>query len=213
MHKITRLAMIAIALLVLGAATAAQAKPAAPPPPDYFPLKVGDWWKYRFTANGKSAEFTVKVVELEGTGADALIVVETTMPTQVIREWYSKPAGWVLVHRIAYPKNPDLKADYKPIRKLLENPLVVGHKWSWTGKGMMDVDIQDDATVGASEKVIVTAGTFGAMRVDSTLVQGGQNVEKHYWYANHIGLVKSTTKSGNVESVNELIDYSFKPKR
>lgn len=212
MQNLIRIPLLVLALLLSAALTAAEAKPAAPPP-DYFPLRVGDWWKYRFTSSGKSSEFTVKVAEVEGKGADALYVVETTTATQVIREWYSHPTGWILVHRIAYPKNPDLKAAYAPVRKLLENPLVVGHTWSWSGKGMMDVDIQDDATVGAAEKVTVTAGTFAAMRVDSKVKQGGAEVEKHYWYADHIGLVRSTTKSGDIESINELVDYSFKPKR
>jgi hypothetical protein len=33
---------------------------------------------------------------------------------------------------------------------------------------------------------------------------------KTYWYANWIGLVKSTTESGTVKSTTELVDYSFK---
>jgi hypothetical protein len=58
----------------------------------------------------------------------------------------------------------------------------------------------------------VPAGKFQAMKVVTKVVQGGTPVTKTYWYANWIGLVKSMTDTGSVQSTTELMDYSFKRK-
>lgn len=185
---------------------------APPPPPDYFPLKVGNWWKYRWTSNGKSQEYTLKVVGTEKKDSDTLYLVETTMPTQVIQDWYAKPKGWVCMHKIAYPKN-NMSAEYVPVKKYLQNPLAKGATWEWSGKGMMGVDIKEDNTVIGAEPIVVPAGKFSAMHVQTHVEQGGSKVEKSYWFANWVGMVKSTTSTGGVESTSELIDYSFRPKK
>jgi hypothetical protein len=35
---------------------------------------------------------------------------------------------------------------------------------------------------------------------------------KRYWYAEGVGLVKSTTEAGQINYGSELVDYSFKKK-
>src|SRR3982751_5119196 len=93
----------ALFLMSLAVLTAAAQKPQEPPP-DYFPLRVADWWKFRSTtADGKQSEFTIKVLcadkQADGT---TLYQVETLTSFQPIHDWYSKPRGEVLMHRIAY---------------------------------------------------------------------------------------------------------------
>jgi hypothetical protein len=202
-------------LLMSLALLAATAQKPQPPPPDYFPLRVGDWWKYRSTtADGKQSEFTVKVLsaEKQADGTN-LYLVETLTSFQPINDWYSKPSGWVLMHRIAYPKNEALKADYQPVKQYLKNPLSAGASWSWKGKGMMGVDIEETSQVAGPEAIEVPAGKFQAMKVETKVIQGGTPVTKVYWFANWIGMVKSMTDTGSVKSTTELLDYSFKKNR
>lgn len=180
-------------------------------PPDYFPLKVGDWWKYRWTSNGKSNEFTIKVVKTEKSSDNVMMyLIETTMPNQIIQDWYSKPQGWVQMHKMAYPKN-NMTGEYSPVKKFIQNPLSQGASWEWKGTGMMGVEIEEKNMVKGNEGVEVPAGKFGTMRVDTDVLQGGSQVKKTYWYSNWIGLVKSMVNSNGIESTVELIDYSFKP--
>ena len=205
---------VTLLLLALVLTPAAGQKPNQPPP-DYFPLRVGDWWKYRSTtADGKQSEFTVKVLvdEKQADGASRYLV-ETLSTFQPIHEWYSKPGGQILVHRIAYPKNEALKADYQPVKQYLKNPLSVGASWEWRGKGMMGVDIEESSRVTGTEAVEVPAGKFQAMRVETKVIQGGTPVTKIYWFANWVGMVKSMTDTGSVKSTTELLDYSFKKGR
>jgi hypothetical protein len=139
--------MFATLVLMSLAMVGAMAQKPQQPPPDYFPLRVGDWWKYRSTtADGKQSEFTLKVLseEKQPDGAN-LYLLETLTTFQPINDWYSKPSGQVLMHRIAYPKNEALKADYQPVKLYLKNPLVVGATWEWKGKGMMGVDIEESS--------------------------------------------------------------------
>jgi len=194
---------------------AVMAQKPQPPPPDYFPLRVGDWWKYRSTtADGKQSEFTIKVLsdEKQGDGT-TFYLVETLTTFQPIHDWYSKPGGQVLMHRIAYPKNEALKADYQPVKLYLKNPLSAGASWEWKGKGMMGVEIEESSRVTGAEAVEVPAGKFQAMRVETKVIQGGTPVSKTYWFANWVGLVKSMTDTGSVKSTTELLDYSFKKSR
>ncbi|MDX6502486.1 MAG: hypothetical protein QOG23_5750 [Blastocatellia bacterium] len=207
-----------IAVLVLMSLTllSGMAQKTQPPPPDYFPLRVGDSWKYRSTtADGKQSEFTIKVLSDEKqSDMTNRYLVETLTTFQPIHDWYSKPNnGWVLMHRIAYPKNEALKADYQPIKQYLKNPLSVGSAWEWKGTGMMGVEIEESSRVTGSELVEVPAGKFQAMKVETKVIQGGTPVTKTYWFANWVGMVKSMTDTGSVKSTTELLDYSFKKTR
>ncbi len=208
----TKFRTIAVLLMMSLALLTVMAQKPKEPPPDYFPLRVGDWWKYRSTtADGKLSEFTIKVLsdEKQADGT-SLYLVETLSTFQPIHDWYSKPSGQVLMHRIAYPKNEALKADYQPVKLYLKNPLSVGTSWEWKGKGMMGVEIEESSRVTGSEMVEVPAGKFQAMKVETKVIQGGTPVTKTYWFANWVGLVKSMTDTGSVKSTTELLDYSFK---
>src|ERR1044072_3113723 len=98
---------------------------------DYFPLQVGNSWKYRSTtADGKQSEFSIKVLSEEKEAGNTLYLVETVSTFQPIHDWYSKPDGWVLMHRQEYVKAGQ-KAEYQPTKQFLKNPLTSGDSWSW----------------------------------------------------------------------------------
>ena len=175
---------------------------------DYFPLRVGDRWKYRSTtADGKQSEFSIKVLIEEKENSNTLYLVETVSTFQPIHDWYSKPTGWVLMHRQEYVKAGN-KAEYNPTKQFLKNPLTNGDTWHWRGKGMMDLEIDESNAVSGPETVSVSAGKFEAMKVMTIVVQGGAAVTKTYWYAPDVGLVKSMTDTGSVKSTTELLEYS-----
>jgi hypothetical protein len=177
---------------------------------DYFPLRAGDTWKYRSTtADGKQSEFSIKVLNEEKENGNTLYLVETVSTFQPIHDWYSKPSGWVLMHRQEYVKTGN-KAEYQPTKQFLKNPLATGDSWHWKGKGMMGVEIDESNQASGPETVSVPAGKFDAMKVTTNVVQGGAPVTKTYWYAPGVGLVKSMTDTGSVKSTTELLEYSTK---
>ena len=175
---------------------------------DYFPLNVGDSWNYRSTtADGKQSDFTIKVLNETKENGNPLYLVETVSTFQPIHDWYSKPSGWVLMHRQEYVKAGQ-KAEYQPTKQFLKNPLTSGDSWTWKGKGMMGLEIEESNEVSGPETVTVPAGKFEAMKVMTKVVQGGAPVTKTYWYAPGVGLVKSMTDTGSVKSTTELLEHS-----
>jgi hypothetical protein len=175
---------------------------------DYFPLHVGDTWKYRSTtADGKQSEFSIKVLNEEKESGNTLYLVETVSTFQPIHDWYSKPSGWVLMHREEYVTT-GTKSEYLPTKQFLKNPLTSGDSWQWKGKGMMGLEIDESNEVTGPETVSVPAGKFEAMMVITKVIQGGAAVTKTYWYAPGVGLVRSTTNTGGVKSLTELLEYS-----
>jgi|SRR5262252_5382724 len=177
---------------------------------DFFPLRVGDSWKYRSTtADGKQSEFTIKVLSEEKENGNPLYLVETVSTFQPIHDWYSKSGGWVLMHRQEYVKS-GTKAEYQPTKQFLKNPLKSGDSWHWKGKGMMGLEIDEANEVAGPETVSVPAGRFEAMKVTTRVVQGGAPVMKTYWYAGGVGLVKSMTDTGSVKSTTELLEHPTK---
>jgi hypothetical protein len=208
--KIRKLVPFFVILLVVMSSAIVFAQ--QPPPPDYYPLEVGAWLQYQSTtSNGNKSEFKITVLN-EEKQPDGNPWKKTEIKSGIaINEWYSKPSGWVLWHREFYSSNGQ-KVDFKPVRKFLKNPLSQGDTWQWEGKGMMDVDIKESSQVVGAEEVVVPAGKFQTMKVVVEGTQGGKDVKKTMWFANHIGMVKGLTEMNSFQSTSELVDYSFKHK-
>jgi hypothetical protein len=178
---------------------------------DYFPLRTGNSWKYQSTtADGRQSEFTIKVLSDAKDGGETQYLVETVSTFQPIHDWYSKPSGWVLLHKEEYVK-AGTTSEFQPTRQLLKNPLTSGDSWNWKGKGMMGIAIEESNEVAGPETVSVAAGSFTAMKVTTKVNQGGAAVTKTYWYAPGVGLVKSMTDTGAVKSNTQLLEYSVNP--
>ena len=147
-----RILYAAAALALLWAAPAlAKAKA----PPDYFPLRLHDWWKYRSTqANGNTSEFTLSVVS-EEKQPDGTVrrCVELTNPNPLIRDWYTKAPGDVLLHDEEYLGGGG-KAAFEPPRLLLQLPLHPGSTWRWSGTGRAGVRIEESSEVFPSERIV-----------------------------------------------------------
>jgi hypothetical protein len=199
--------LFALALLTLLPpliASAQKTKEAA----DYFPLRVGDSWTYR--NDGGAGEYTYKVLREDPQPSHASrFLVELTAGVKV-EYYYSKADGWVLQHAVRYPEHEGLEVKYDPPRQHLPNPLVAGKTWEWSGKDQSGNDRHEESRVAGFEEVTVVAGKFRAMKVVSKITGAAQLMTKTYWYAEGVGMVKTTTEAGETKYGSELIDYSFK---
>jgi hypothetical protein len=206
MIKIRQVLTLAFAFALLTTIVAAQKSKA--PAPDYFPLRIGDSWKYRSTVSPAEATITVVSAEKQADGTMRYLLEKSAGAK--IQNWYSKTNGWVLMHREAYPEHEGLEVKYEPARQYLKNPLVAGATWNWNGKSTTQNEVQESNRVVGLEMVEVPAGKFRAMKIVSQVSEGASLMTKTYWYAPGVGLVKYTTESGQVSYGFELIDYSFK---
>jgi len=174
---------------------------------DYFPLRVEDSWTYRNTEEGG---YTLKVLSQEPQEGGLVRFVVEFRSGVIIQNTYSKAGGWVLFHAESYPEHEGLKATYEPPKQYLPNPLVAGQKWEWSGKDPTQVEHHEKSRVVGFENVTVAAGKFRAMKVVTDVSGGAIPMTKTNWYADGVGLVKSTTDGGKIKYGSELTDYSFK---
>jgi hypothetical protein len=197
--------MILLSLTPGPGADAAKPKPEA----DFFPLRVGDSWTYR---NSESGGYTWKVLSEEPQeGGPPRFVLEFRSEV-IILNTYSKAGGWVLLHSESYPEHEGLKAIYEPPKQYLPSPLAAGQKWEWSGKDPTQTVRQENHRVVGFEDVTVAAGKFRAMKVVGEVSAGAIPMTKTYWYADGVGLVKTTSQGGSIKYGSELTDYSFKKK-
>jgi hypothetical protein len=68
----------------------------------------------------------------------------------------------------------------------------------------------EEAQVIGTEKVVVPAGTFQAMKMVSKVADGPALKTVTTWYADGVGMVKTETEGGQFKYGFELVDYSFK---
>jgi hypothetical protein len=207
MIKIRQLLALAFAFVLLTTSIAAQ-KAKATAAPDYFPLRVGDSWKYRSTVS--DAEAIVKVVSAEKQADGTMRYLLEKVAGAKIDNWYSKTDGWVLMHREAYPEHEGLEMKYEPAKPYLKTPLVAGATWNWKGKSTTQNEMSESYQVIGLEMVEVPAGKFRAMKIVGKVSEAAALMTKTYWYVNGVGLVKYTTEAGPTKYGFELIDYSFK---
>ena len=206
-----RATITTVALAALLWASAAVAKKPKPTKPagDYFPLRVGDSWTYRNTEEGG---YTLKVMsEAPQAGGPTRYVVELDSSVKIIHT-FSKTDGWVLFHSENYPEHEGLQATYEPPKQYLPNPLVVGTEWRWTGRDPTQVEHQEKSRVVAMETVTVPAGKFHTAKVVTEISGGGAAKTRTDWYAEGVGLVKTTTEGGPYKYGSQLTEYSFKKK-
>ena len=208
MNKFGMLAATGLVTVLVSAALANKPKPPKAAA-DFFPLRVGDSWTYR---NSEEGGYTLKVIseEPQAEGASRF-VVELSSGVKILHT-FSKTDGWVLLHAERYPEHEGLEAKYEPPKQYLANPLTVGPKWEWSGKDPTQVEHGEKNTVAGVETVTVQAGKFRAMKVVSIVTGGAIPMTRTNWYADGVGLVKTTTEGGQIKYGSELTDYSFKKK-
>ncbi|MDP9003866.1 MAG: hypothetical protein M3N12_03645 [Verrucomicrobiota bacterium] len=175
---------------------------------DFFPLRVGDSWKYRNTSG--DAEYTLNILSEEPQADGSTRCTMEKMAGVRILYSFSKPPGWVLLHSEGYPEHEGLEARYEPAKQYLPNPAKVGFQWTSSSKDPAQTEVTEKSKVVGFENVTVPAGKFRAIKVVSEVTGGVAHMTKSYWYADGVGLVKTTTDGGKIKYGFELTDYSFR---
>lgn len=197
-----------IALTLLSAVANVPAQKSKSAAVDYFPLRVDDSWTYRNTSD--NSQYTLKVIREEKQEDGSIRFLMEMLAGVKIHRYFSKPAGWVLLHFEQYPEHQGLEAKYEPPKQYLPNPLVAGFKWKWNGKDYTQQEFAEDNQVAGFETVTVPAGKFRAMKVVSRITGASNPMTRTYWYADGVGLIKTTTEAATMKYGSELFDYSFK---
>jgi hypothetical protein len=201
--------MIALALCLLTLSATAQKSEA--PAPDYFPLRVGDSWTYHSTTT--DSQYSLKVASEEKQDDGTIRYLVEKLAGAKVLTWFSKTGDAVLMHLERYTEHEGLEMKYEPAKPFLKNPLVAGSQWGWTGQDVTQTDLEEDNQVTGPEDVTVPAGKFRAMKVVTKVAGTSTPMIKTTWYADGVGLVKSTTEGGQIKYGFELTDYSFKKKK
>jgi hypothetical protein len=197
-----------ITLTIFFLAMSAVAQKSESPVADYFPLRVGDSWTYRSTVG--STEYSQKVLKEEKQADGTVRYLVEKVAGAKVETWFSKASGWVLMHSERYPEHEALKEDYEPAKQYLKNPLAAGAKWDWKGKDITLTDMEEASEAAGPEDVTVLAGKFRAMKIVTRITGASTPMTRTNWYADGVGLVKSTTEAGQIKYGWELKDYSFK---
>ena len=191
--------------LLMSVAGTAQEKPYVP---DYFPSPLGAEWNYKLTSS-MGQNMDIRTVVAERTDAAKVgynVVQKTYMPQESINYYFKKP-GWVLTLKTEMPASNYI-ADFVEDKPDLMNPLKVGATWDYKGK-MSGQDWTQTWKVAGAEKVTVPAGTFDAMKLESTSEVSGSKTNYVFWYVDRIGLVRVTTEVSGMTTDMQLVKYSF----
>lgn len=171
---------------------------------EFFPMRPGDSWTYR---HSEGSQFTIKVLSEQKQPDNTIQYVVELLSGNLIHYYYSRANGWILLHRIVYPQEETgLKVEYNPAKQYLPNPLAKGAKWDWSGKDIGQNDVAESSQVIGPEWVEVPAGRFRAVKIVSNVTMGGSSATRTYWYADGVGLVKSTTEA---KTAAGLFSYGF----
>jgi len=186
---------------------------------DYFPLRVGDYWRYADTVNSGS-----RIVEVLGDtvhgGRNCIVVADNFEPT-----YWTKSEGriekFVVVTTIRYGEVDTLEQAYRCYYLV---PFVVGAAWADTFadtvvavtdtidvRHIIEVKVDGLETVGGFTDGVFTDGAFTdvyRLDVSETIAQDDSTVTTNTveWFAPTVGLVKRA--QGGSEELLE--DYTLK---
>lgn len=165
---------------------------------DYFPLKVGNIWKYDIV--GTKGKIIVKVTGIKKIDKKDCYKLETSIDKNIlIVEYMYKSGNDILENKVAVISNEKLNAFLlKPEKKIITNPLNVGDCWVYKGKDIGSNNSMQTKKAVKEELVQVPAGKFKATRVNTNIIENGQKIDKTTWYAAGIGPVKTVSTHGIV---------------
>lgn len=183
--------LICIGLFLCGMVFAAKNKQ-----PDYFPLRVGNVWKYDFTA--AKDKMVIKVTGIEKVDKKDCYKVETLINGEpVLAEYMYKSGNDIFENKIIMKSSNKISMMIlKPSKKIITNPLKPGDCWTYNGKDIGCQNSMQTKKAVKEEFVRTPAGRFKAMRVMTTILEKGKKIDKIAWYVAGIGPVKSVGNNG-----------------
>lgn len=154
----------------------------APPPPSYYPLKVGSKWHYKMEVNNQTLTAVNEIAKVENIDGQMLARLECAINGKVAAtEHLSNTAKGIFRHRFN-------GIEITPPVKLLSFPLKDGDTWKDAVK-MGTEKATYECKVG-KEDVEVPAGKYSAYTTSLELQAGGATVTTTYWFAANVGVVK-----------------------
>lgn len=163
---------------------------------EYYPVQVGNTWHYR---EGDTA-FLVRVAKQEQVDQTFCALLETCVNGSVVATEHVAP-GKDGVYRYTV-------AGQKAKRPLCFLKLPPRHGETWTAETLVaDQRILLEFVCG-DEDIQVPAGKYRAIRVTTTRFEVGDR--KHSlttWYAQGVGMVKTTITVDGVERIVELVKF------
>lgn len=186
------LALICIGLFLCGMIFAANSKQ-----PDYFPLNVGNVWKYDFV--GTKDKMVIKITGMEKVDKKDCYKVETLINGQpVLAEYMYKSGNDIFENKIIMKSGEKIVVIIlKPSKKILTNPLKPGDCWTYNGQDIGSQNSIQTKKAVKEEFVQTPAGKFKAMRVMTTILENGKKIDKAAWYVSGIGPIKSAGSNGS----------------
>jgi len=200
----------------------------------YLPVVVGASWSYNLTGQFPDT-FTRSIISVDEAGFTDQDVFGSGVTRQ--SKWTCDGSGLTALDpggTSGTVTAENVTADFQTTASSgvsLPASIASGDTWSQatTIEGIEHIGDQDvpakneftnNCTAAGVESITVTAGTFDAMRVDCqtttniTVTVGGNpintsiNFTATSWYAENVGLVKTTTSGSGLDSTIELLSYT-----
>jgi len=173
---------------------------------DYFPLKVGYWWKYRIKK--MNAELVIKIVGREKVGKYNCFVINMINNGKLDAiAYYARTNDRILLVGAKDPQSKRVFILKKP-EIYLSLPLKVGKTWKTRDETGDGKSITKTKRVIMKEKVEVPAGSFSTFYVD--IRPAGKHSSNEFWYAPGVGVVKMSIGTGETRMMAPLVEYKVK---
>ncbi len=190
---------------LLATALVSAGKPAnekKDPPPNYYPLEVGNEWQFNITVGEKTTKMDSRIAKIENIDGVALARLECGVNNQVsATEHLRQTEKGVFRHRYN-------GAECDPPVCLLQYPVKASARWE--GKLTVGKEKAKYSCETKDETVEVGAGKFKCVRVDLRLDSMGQIVNTSYWFVKDVGMVKQTIDVDNLSILLELQSFQLK---
>jgi hypothetical protein len=173
---------------------------------DYFPLKQGMIWTFRFAASGgANGKLTTTNLAPEKLYGHTVVPQENTGGASAYREYYMDDGTGI--RDVAIENAQGLSSRMDDHAYVIKAPVRIGTAWREVARTLDGSTFDAKTTIeSTSDKVSVPAGTFsGCVRVRSTgtaspvkhvsmgrrVSEGEIRVEEYYWLTPAVGPVKA----------------------
>ena len=204
-------ALLTLAVAVTIAAPVPKEKKA-----NYFPTAVGTKWEYEATEYTRAG-----TVKTEETQEVAEVVVGKDGASTVRVETRTKGQKRVVSYKMRVTDAGVWSTEYMgggvidPPQQILKLPLKDGSKWEYEERGREVYTTT--VTAGAAEEVTTPAGKFTAVPITVVTQSRAGKYESKFWYADGVGLVKSTSGGKVVRDLKSFTpgkgDVKAEPKK
>lgn len=164
---------------------------------NYYPLQVGNQWRFKVTVGENSANAISRIAKLENIDGQDLARLEALVNGNVVATEHLRQTDKGIFR---YRNN---SADITPPICLLKYP--IKNKEKWDGDIKVGNDKGKYFCEAKEDTIDVPAGKFETIRVTIRLEgKGPQNVNTSYWFVKDVGIVRQTVDAAGLSIVMEL---------